>query len=111
MKRNPASSRYTPCWSGALMDPAFLRRATNDRAVACDMGRIHDEPAVSHVDRAAIRGVQAWWGRVVRARRAAERNAGASALRSAAGFGVFSAIARSEYVRSAVRSRLVGGPR
>jgi hypothetical protein len=110
MKCNPASSRYTPCWSGALMDPAFLRQATNDRATASDAGGMHDEPAGSHVDPAALRAVQTWWRRLVRARGVLGLDAATRAFRGAAAGGVLSAIARSEYGRSAVRSSLVGGP-
>ena len=110
MKCNPASSRYTPCWSGALMDPDFLRRATNDRATASDVGRTHDKPAGSQVDPAAMGSVQAWWRRLVSARGALGLDVGTRALRGAAAGGLLSAIARSEYRRSEVRSRLVGGP-
>jgi hypothetical protein len=86
-----------------------LTQATNDRATAIEVGRMQAEAAGSHVDPAAM-GLQTSWRQLVRARGALGLSAGTRAFRGAAG-AVLSAIGRSGYGRSAIRSRLVGGPR
>lgn len=60
MKCKPVQTRYAPCWSGALMDPAFLRETMNDRAASPDVAGA-DEAATSELHRAVLARVQAWW--------------------------------------------------
>ena len=73
MKCKPVQTRYAPCWSGALMDPAFLRETMNDRAASPDVAGALDEAATSELHRAAFARVQAWWRRSLLASSVAKR--------------------------------------
>ena len=83
MKCKPVHPRYAPCWSGALMDPVFLRRAANDRAAPSDLSSTRDDDDVAPGPGSAVfAGVQSWWRRSLRfGEGAIRRHAGAQALR------------------------------
>jgi hypothetical protein len=97
MKCKPVHPRYVPCWSGALMDPAFLRRATNDAAAPSDLSGTRDDDDVAPgPGRAVFAAVQSWWRRFLPfGDGAIRRHAGAQALRRDGARAALSAIGRS----------------